>query len=88
MSLSGFFRQRAAECIRLAQRAHNSTDHDFFLELARAWLGLNREFADRPPRNDDEKHPAPAPPAAPTAPSAHATPVAPLESDSAHRQLH
>jgi hypothetical protein len=34
------FSERAAECIRLAERAKSDHDRDFFIELARAWCGV------------------------------------------------
>jgi hypothetical protein len=34
------FSERAAECIRMAERAKSEHDRDLFIELARAWCGL------------------------------------------------
>ncbi len=35
------FSERAAECIRMAERARSDHDRDLFIELARAWCGMN-----------------------------------------------
>ena len=37
------FSERAAECIRLAERARSEHDRDLFIELARAWCGATAE---------------------------------------------
>jgi hypothetical protein len=37
------FSERAAECIRLAERARSEHDRDLFIELARAWCGVTTE---------------------------------------------
>ncbi|HWF96067.1 MAG TPA: hypothetical protein VG291_14005 [Xanthobacteraceae bacterium] len=37
------FSERAAECIRVAERAKSEHDRDLFIELARAWCGVNEE---------------------------------------------
>jgi hypothetical protein len=37
------FSERAAECIRLAERARSEHDRDLFIELARAWCGVTVE---------------------------------------------
>ena len=37
------FSERAAECIRLAERARSQHDRDLFIELARAWCGVTAE---------------------------------------------
>jgi hypothetical protein len=33
------FSERAAECIRMAERERSDHDRDLFIELARAWCG-------------------------------------------------
>jgi hypothetical protein len=38
------FSERAAECIRLAERARSEHDRDLFIELARAWCGVTAEM--------------------------------------------
>jgi hypothetical protein len=37
------FSERAAECIRMAEQARSDHDRDLFIELARAWCGVNEE---------------------------------------------
>ena len=37
------FSERAAECIRLAERARSDHDRDLLIELARAWCGVTEE---------------------------------------------
>jgi hypothetical protein len=37
------FSERAAECIRMAEQARSDHDRDLFIELARAWCGVNGE---------------------------------------------
>ena len=37
------FSERAAECIRLAERARSEHDRDLFIGLARAWCGVTAE---------------------------------------------
>ena len=37
------FSERAAECVRLAERAHSEHDRELFIEMARAWCGLYEE---------------------------------------------
>jgi hypothetical protein len=37
------FSERAAECIRVAERAKSEHDRDLFIELARAWCGVKEE---------------------------------------------
>ena len=32
------FGERAAECVRLAERAHSEHDLELFIEMARAWV--------------------------------------------------
>jgi hypothetical protein len=42
------FSERAAECIRFAERANSDHDRDLFIELARAWCGVTVE----PPKDE------------------------------------
>jgi hypothetical protein len=45
------FSQRAAEYIRLAQRARSDHDRDLCIAMARAWCGVKEdEREDKPPR--------------------------------------
>ena len=46
------FSERAAECIRLAERARSEYARDLFIELARAWCGVTAQTpkAETPPR--------------------------------------
>jgi hypothetical protein len=37
------FSERAAECIRMAERAKSDHDRNLFIELARAWCGVTKE---------------------------------------------
>ena len=37
------FGERAAECIRMAERAKSDHDRDLFIELARAWCGVTKK---------------------------------------------
>jgi hypothetical protein len=37
------FSARAAECIRMAERARSDHDRDLFIELARAWCGVTKQ---------------------------------------------
>jgi hypothetical protein len=34
------FGERAAECVKLAERARSEHDRELFMEMARAWCGL------------------------------------------------
>jgi hypothetical protein len=38
------FSERAAECVHLAEQAKSERDREFFIELARAWCGINEKF--------------------------------------------
>jgi hypothetical protein len=40
MSIYGDFRERADECVRLAQKARTRNDQELFLDMATAWLGV------------------------------------------------
>jgi hypothetical protein len=42
------FSERAAECIRMAERAKSDQDRDLFIELARAWCGVTKQ----PPKTE------------------------------------
>lgn len=45
------FSERAAEYLRLAQRARSEHDRKLFIEMACAWCGVNKETReDSPPR--------------------------------------
>jgi hypothetical protein len=37
------FSERAAECIRMAERAKSDHDRGLFIELARAWCGATKQ---------------------------------------------
>jgi hypothetical protein len=37
------FSERAAECIRMAERSRSDHDRDLFITLARAWCGVTEE---------------------------------------------
>jgi len=37
------FGDRAAECVKLAERARSEHDRELFTEMARAWCGLYEE---------------------------------------------
>jgi hypothetical protein len=41
------FSERAAECIRFAERAKSDHDRRLFVEMARAWCGLTDERRER-----------------------------------------
>jgi hypothetical protein len=44
------FSERAAECIRMAERAKSEHDRDLFIELARAWCGVTAA----PPKDETQ----------------------------------
>jgi hypothetical protein len=37
------FSERAAECVRLAERARSEHDRELFIAMARAWCGINED---------------------------------------------
>jgi hypothetical protein len=43
------FSARAEECLQLSKRAGSPHDRELFLEMARAWYGLNDEEPAAPP---------------------------------------
>lgn len=43
------FSERAAECVKLAERARSEHDRELFTEMARAWCGLYEK------RSEDSK---------------------------------
>jgi hypothetical protein len=47
------FSRRAEECLALCERAWSSHDRQLFLEMARAWYGLDKEEDEAPA---DTKH--------------------------------
>jgi hypothetical protein len=40
------FSDRAEECIRLAQQTNSPQDRALFIEMARAWYGINADHED------------------------------------------
>lgn len=47
------FSERAAECVKLAERARSEHDRELFIAMARAWCGVNedaRKNEERPVR--------------------------------------
>jgi hypothetical protein len=40
------FSERAAECVKLAERARSERDRELFIAMARAWCGINEEAHD------------------------------------------
>jgi hypothetical protein len=42
------FSERAAECIRMAERSKSEHDRDLLIELARAWCGLTEKSTKSP----------------------------------------
>jgi hypothetical protein len=38
------FRERAEECMSMAQRTDSPRDRDFLLEMARAWCGMAQKW--------------------------------------------
>jgi hypothetical protein len=47
------FANRGEECLKLAQLAGSRRDRDFFVEMARAWYGLddNEQLTEPPERS-------------------------------------
>jgi hypothetical protein len=37
------FSERAAECVKLAERARSRHDRELFIAMARAWCGINED---------------------------------------------
>jgi hypothetical protein len=46
------FSERAAECVKLAERARTEHDRELFITMARAWCGINEDV------HDDDGRPA------------------------------
>jgi hypothetical protein len=40
------FSERAAECVKLAERARCEHDRELFIAMARAWCGINEDAQD------------------------------------------
>ena len=47
MALADQYKQRAAECVRMAERADNSDDKAMLLQMAQTWLRLAEKAEDR-----------------------------------------
>jgi len=50
------FSDRAEECLKLAQRANSANDRELFLEMARAWYGLEEDRMETRPAPPPATH--------------------------------
>jgi putative IMPACT (imprinted ancient) family translation regulator len=47
MGLSDQYKQRAAECVRMAERTDNADDKALLLQMAQTWMRLAEKAEDR-----------------------------------------
>ena len=47
MGLADQYKRRAAECIRMAERADNAEDKDLLMQMAQTWMRLAEKAEDR-----------------------------------------
>ncbi|MGH6770873.1 MAG: hypothetical protein ACRECO_17835 [Xanthobacteraceae bacterium] len=52
MTLADKYKRRAAECVRMAERAANPEDKVLLLQMADTWLRLAEKAEDREPDKD------------------------------------
>jgi hypothetical protein len=52
MTLANSYKQRAAECVRMAEDSRNPDDKAKFLKMAEAWLRLSEKAEEREPPAD------------------------------------
>ena len=51
MALADQYKRRAAECVRMAERADNPEDKALLLQMAQTWLRLAEKAEDRHEEN-------------------------------------